>query len=45
MFDKEIKGKYIYIINENAKKITLRYIEEYEDDKYKEYRLRYVIPK
>lgn len=43
--NEEIKGKYIYIINENAKKITLRYIEEYEDDKYKEYRLRYVIPK
>ena len=39
--DEEVKGKYIYIISESAKKITLRYIEEYDEENMKQYKLRY----
>lgn len=42
--NEEVKGKYVYIIASNAKRITIRYIEAYDDEHFKEYRLRYVIP-
>lgn len=43
--NEEIKGKYIYIIAQSAKKVIFRYVEEYEDERFKEYKLRYVLPK
>lgn len=39
--DEEIKGKYIYIISDKAKRITFRFIEEYDDELVKQYKLRY----
>lgn len=39
----EVKGKYVYIINKNAKKIAFKYFEAYDDQRVKEYRLRYHI--
>lgn len=41
--NEEIKGKYVYIIAANAKRVTLRYLEQLDDERVKEYRLRYVI--
>lgn len=41
--NEEVKGKYVYIIASNAKRITFRYFEVLEDERMKEYRLRYMI--
>lgn len=41
--NEEVKGKIVYIIASNAKKITFRYLDALDDEKVKEYRLRYVI--
>ncbi len=40
----EVKGKYVYIMSQNAKKIAFKFYEPYDDQNMKEYRLRYVIP-
>lgn len=40
----EIHGKYVFIISSSTKKITFKYFEAYDDQRVKEYRLRYVIP-
>lgn len=41
--NEQVRGKYIYIIAQTTKKITLRYYEENENQYPKEYRLRYII--
>ena len=37
----EVKGKLVYIIASSAKKVTFRYVEMYDDDSEKQYKLRY----
>lgn len=39
----KITGKFVFIISKNAKKITFKYFEYYDDFSMKEYRLRYNI--
>ena len=39
----QISGKYVYIISRNAKKIAFKYYESYDDQRMKEYRLRYTV--
>lgn len=41
--NEEVKGKLIYVIASNAKRITFRYLEYYDDESEKQYKLKYLI--
>lgn len=39
--NEEVKGKFVFMVAKDAKKIVLRYLEQVDDERVKEYRLRY----
>lgn len=39
--NEEVKGKFVFMVAKDTKKIVLRYLEQVDDERVKEYRLRY----